>query len=98
MRRRYIDIPDHARRDFIKWTIGLGAALGLRPWKVFEVQESLVGPAVAASASCASVNRLVGQVWGNGALSWMTLLWPHVAQATLGGNASFHATGKTTMQ
>ena len=48
-RRRYIDIPDHARRDFIKWTIGLGAALGLRPWKVFEVQESLVGPAVAAT-------------------------------------------------
>ena len=47
-RRRYIDIPDHARRDFIKWTIGLGAALGLRPWKVFEVQESIVGPAVAA--------------------------------------------------
>ena len=48
-RRRYIDIPDHARRDFIKWTIGLGAALGLRPWKVFEVQESVVGPAVAAA-------------------------------------------------
>jgi hypothetical protein len=98
MRRRYIDIPDHARRDFIKWTIGLGAALGLRPWKVFEVQESLVGPAVAASASCASVNRLVGQIWGNGALSWMTLHYPHVGQATLGGAASFHATGKTTMQ
>ena len=68
-RRRYIDIPDHARRDFIKWTIGLGAALGLRPWKVFEVQESVVGPAVAANASCSSVPRFVGFVCGNGGLA-----------------------------
>jgi len=81
-RRRYIDIPDHARRDFIKWTIGLGAALGLRPWKVFEVQESVVGPAVAANASCSSVNRFVGFVAGNGGFSWFTQLWPHLAQIT----------------
>src|SRR6516162_6620465 len=96
-RRRYIDIPDHARRDFIKWTIGLGAALGLRPWKVFEVQESVVGPAVAASASCASVNRFVGFVCGNGGHSWNTQLWPHDVQATKAG-ASFYATGKATAQ
>ena len=51
MRRKYIDIPDHARRDFIKWTVGLGAALGLRPWKVFEVTESVVGPAMAQSCT-----------------------------------------------
>src|ERR1700745_2586453 len=80
--RRYIDIPDHARRDFIKWTIGLGAALGLRPWKVFEVQESIVGPAVAASASCAAVNRFVGFIGGNGGHAWTTQLWPHPMQAT----------------
>ena len=85
-RRRYIDIPDHARRDFIKWTIGLGAALGLRPWKVFEVQESVVGPAVAANASCASVNRFVGFVGGNGGLAWNTQLWPHPVQATTAGS------------
>src|SRR5438445_361603 len=96
-RRRYIDIPDHARRDFIKWTIGLGAALGLRPWKVFEVQESVVGPAVAANASCASVNRFVGFVMGNGGLAWNTQLWPHPGQATIAG-AAFYATGKATAQ
>jgi hypothetical protein len=96
-RRRYIDIPDHARRDFIKWTIGLGAALGLRPWKVFEVQESLVGPAVAATAACASCNRLVAQVGGNGGAAWFTQLWPHAYQATKAG-ASFYATGQATMQ
>ena len=96
-RRRYIDIPDHARRDFIKWTIGLGAALGLRPWKVFEVQESVVGPAVAANASCSSVNRLVGFVGGNGGLAWVTQLWPHPLQATA-ANGAFYATGQATMQ
>jgi hypothetical protein len=96
-RRRYIDIPDHARRDFIKWTIGLGAALGLRPWKVFEVQESVVGPAVAANASCASVNRFVGFVCGNGGHAWNTQLWPHPMQATA-ANGAFYAKGMATPQ
>jgi hypothetical protein len=96
-RRNYISLPDHARRDFIKWTIGLGAALGLRPWKVFEVQESIVGPAVADSAACSSVNRFVGFVCGNGGHAWNTQLWPHDVQATMAG-ASFYATGKATAQ
>jgi hypothetical protein len=96
-RRRYIDIPDHARRDFIKWTIGLGAALGLRPWKVFEVQESVFGPAMADSASCTSVNRFVGFIHGNGGLAWCTQLWPHPQQAVKAG-AAFYATGQATPQ
>lgn len=96
-RRKYIDIPDHARRDFIKWTIGLGAALGLRPWKVFEVNESVVGPAVAQQASCSAVNRFVGNIMGNGGLAWMTQLWPFVEQSTTAG-ASFYMTGKATDQ
>ena len=96
-RRRYIDIPDHARRDFIKWTVGLGAALGLRPWKVFEVNESIVGPAVAQQASCASVNRFVGNIMGNGGFAWMNQLWPHIDQSTKAG-ASFYATGMATAQ
>jgi len=80
-RRRYLDLPDPARRDFIKWTVGLGAALGLRPWKVFEVQESIVGPAVAAGASCSPVNRFVGFIGGNGGHAWNTQLWPYLGQA-----------------
>lgn len=96
-RRQYIDLPDHKRRDFIKWTIGVGAALGLRPWKVFEVQESIVGPAVADSASCSSVNRFVGFVHGNGGLAWCTQLWPHLGQAML-ANTAFYAPGKAVAQ
>jgi hypothetical protein len=96
-KKSYIDIPDHARRDFIKWTIGLGAALGLRPWKVFEMQESLVGPAVAQQASCSPVNRFVGCIMGNGGLAWNTQLWPYPDQATQNG-AAFYATGQATAQ
>src|SRR4051812_11902548 len=97
MRRKFIDIPDHARRDFVKWTVGLGAALGLRPWKVFEVTESIVGPAMAQSASCTPVNRTIHNIMGNGGFAWMTQLWPHLAQATTAG-ASFYATGQATDQ
>ena len=97
MGRKYIDLPDHARRDFIKWTVGLGAALGLKPWKVFEAQESVVGPAVAQEASCAPVNRFVGNIMGNGGFAWMTQLWPFPEIATKQG-ASFYATGQATAQ
>jgi hypothetical protein len=96
-RRRYIDLPDHARRDFIKWTIGLGAALGLRPWKVFEATESVVGPAIADQQACAPVNRFVGNIMGNGGFAWMTQLWPFPDIAAKAG-ASFYATGQATAQ
>src|SRR5205823_346335 len=78
-RRRYIDLPDHARRNFIKWSIGLGAALGLRPWKVFEVTESVIGPAAAQTASTMPVNRFIGNVMGNAGIAWMSQLFPHAA-------------------
>jgi hypothetical protein len=96
-RRKYIDLPDHARRNFIKWTVGLGAALGLRPWKVFEVQESIVGPAVAASATQSPTNRMVMLHAGNGGFAWFTQLWPHMDQAMTAGRA-FYATGQVTDQ
>jgi hypothetical protein len=95
-RRQYIDLPDHARRNFVKWTIGLGAALGLRPWKVWEVQESIIGPAAAQSAKM-PVCRAVHLVAGNGGLAWFTQLWPFTNQATQQGR-SFLFTGQATDQ
>src|SRR5215813_8062339 len=96
-RRRHIEIPDPSRRNFIKWTIGLGASLGIRPWKIFEVNESVVGAAVAAEASCMPVTRFVGNVMGNGGLAWMTQLWPFADQSTKNG-AAFYATGQGKAQ
>ena len=96
-RKKYIDIPDHARRDFIKYAVGLGAALGLRPWQIFEVTESVIGPAAAQSASVSPVNRFVGNVMGNGGFAWMTQLFPFADQATMAGK-SFYKTGMATDQ
>lgn len=96
-KRRYIDIPDRARRDFIKWTIGVGAALGLRPWKVMEVTESVIGPAAAQSAAKSPVTRLVMNHMGSGGLAWMTQLFPFTNQATQAGRA-FYKTGQAKDQ
>lgn len=97
-RSQKLDIPDGSRRNFIKWSVGLGAALGLEPWKVFEVNESLFGVAHAADAACAPVNRFVGNVMGNGGFAWMTQLWPFTEQATRGNGSAFYATNQATDQ
>lgn len=96
-RRRYIDLPDHARRNFMKWTLGLGVALGLRPWKIAEVQEGLFGPAFAQSGAKAVTNRFVGFVGGNGGLAWVTQLFPFTDQATQNGR-SFYKIGQAADQ
>jgi hypothetical protein len=96
-RRKKIDVPDHARRNFMKWTLGLGAALGLKPWKIFESTESIFGTALADGAACSPVARFVGLVAGNGGLAWGTQLWPHADQATQSGGA-FYATGQAVDQ
>jgi len=97
-RRRYLDIPNHARRDFIKWSVGMGAALGLRPWKIFEVQESILGPAHAANAAALPALRSVHIVAGNGGLAWFTQLFPfyQICADTTNSNVSFYMPGQFT--
>ena len=95
-RRRYIDLPDHARRDFVKWSIGIGAALGLQPWKVFEVQESIIGSAFAQSASTLAALRSVHVLAGNGGLAWFTQTFPfyEIAADTTNNMVSYYNPGK----
>jgi hypothetical protein len=90
IRRKITDVPDRGRRTLIKWTIGAGAALGLRPWKIFEVNESVFGTAFAAETAHSPVHRLVANVMGDGSFAWMTQLFPFTAQATE-GNKAFYA-------
>jgi hypothetical protein len=66
-----------ARRDFIKYTVGLGALFGLDRWKVFECVENVGGTAMAAEISCAITNRSVHIVAGAAGFAWFQLLWPH---------------------
>src|SRR5262249_39150607 len=83
------DVPDHARRSLMKWTLGLGAALGLRPWTIFEVNESLFGPRLAEASSRSPVHRFVCNVMGDGSFAWMTQLFPFTDQAMLGTKAFY---------
>jgi hypothetical protein len=98
-RRRYFDIPEHARRDFIKWSVGMGVALGLKPWKVFEATESVLGPAFADSAATAQALRTIHVIAGNGGLAWFTQVFPFAAiAADTTGNLSFYKPGMVTPQ
>ena len=62
------------RRDLIKWSLFTGAALGLARWKVYEVLEDSVDPALAAEACALKTNRSVHIVAGNGGFAWFQLL------------------------
>lgn len=83
------------RRDLIKYSLFVGAALGLPRWKVFEVLERTGGKALAAEASCASTNRSVHVIAGNGGFAWFQLLWPHVdVAAAMDPGSAWHAPGE----
>jgi hypothetical protein len=92
LRRKYIELTDHERRNFVKWTLGVGAALGLKPWKVFEVNEDILGPAHAQSAATVGYKH-IHLDFSNGGLSWMTQMFPHTSQANDTGK-SFYKTGQ----
>lgn len=87
-----------SRRDLIKYSMFLGASLGLPRWKVFEVLESSGGTALAAEAACAPTNRSVHIVAGVGGFAWFQLLWPHNdIAAAQNGQFAWHAIGEETM-
>jgi hypothetical protein len=87
-----------SRRDLIKYSMFVGAALGLPRWKVFEVLESAGGRALAAEAACATTNRSVHIIAGSGGFAWFQLLWPHNDVAAAGNpNFAFHAPGEQTL-
>src|SRR5687767_4760595 len=82
------------RRDLIKWSMFVGAALGLPRWKVFEVLKTTGGNALADEAACAVTNRSVHIVAGDGGFAWFQLLWPHVDVARAANGAfAYHAPG-----
>jgi hypothetical protein len=87
-----------SRRALIKYSMFVGAALGLPRWKVFEVLESAGGRALAAEAACATTNRSVHIIAGTGGFAWFQLLWPHNDVAAAGNpNFAFHAPGEQTL-
>lgn len=92
---RLKDLRGASRRDFIKWSTVLAAALGLERSKMFDVLNDTAGSALADSAAARPTAFTIFQLEGNGGLANMQLLFPQTRVAT-GNNPAFpfHAMGK----
>ncbi len=87
-----------SRRSLVKWSVAAGAALGLKPWQVFEALEGSGGVAMAADAACHPTNRSVHIIGGTGGFAWFELLWPHNdVAAAANPNSAWHAPGEQVM-
>ncbi|MSP61514.1 MAG: hypothetical protein EXR72_14480 [Myxococcales bacterium] len=90
-KRPPIDLRGPDRRDFIKYSVAVGALFGLDRWKVFEATERTAGTALAAEMACAVTNRSVHIIAGDGGFAWFQLLWPHIDVAAAKNPAfAFH--------
>jgi hypothetical protein len=95
--QRLKDLRGPGRREFLRWAGTLGALLGLERARFLDALSGTGGVALADSAACATTNRSVHLVAGNGGLAHFQLIWPHVDVAKqTGGQFAFHALGKAT--
>ena len=93
--QRLKDLRGPGRREFLRWAGTLGAVLGLERARFLDALSGSAGVALADSASCATTNRSIHFVAGNGGLAHFQLIWPHVAIAQqTSGQFAFHALGK----
>jgi hypothetical protein len=83
------------RRQFLRWSASVAALLGLERARFLDALSGTAGVAMADQASCASTNKSVHLVAGNGGLANFSLIWPQVKPAkSTNANTAFHAIGK----
>src|ERR1700709_437099 len=93
--QRLKDLRGTGRRDFLRWASTLGAVLGLDRARFLDALSGSAGVGLAGQTSCATTNRSVSIVAGNGGLAHFQLIFPHTAVAKdTSGNLAFHAAGK----
>jgi hypothetical protein len=92
---RLKDLRGPARRNFIRWVGAAGAAVALERSKLLNFLLDEGGEAIAQPAACATTNRSVHLVGGNGSFAWFQLLWPHVDVAKANDPSfAWHAMGE----
>jgi hypothetical protein len=92
---RLKDLRGPGRRQFIKWTTAVAAALGLDRTRYLDVLGDRAGVAMADTAGCASTAKSVHLIGDNGGLAWFTQLFPYPDIATA-NNSSFAYYATTT--
>jgi hypothetical protein len=88
------------RREFLRWSATVAAALGLDRARFLNVLSDSAGVAMADGASCATTSPSVHCIGGNGGHANFTLIFPQVAIAmnsAANPNYAFHAPGMATM-
>jgi hypothetical protein len=89
------NLRGESRRRFLKFASAVGAAVALDRSEVLNVIADSGGSALAQDAACASTNRSIHLVAGNGGFAWFQLLFPHNAIATANNNQfAWHAPGQ----
>jgi hypothetical protein len=84
------------RRDFLRWSTVIAAALGLERANFLNVLNDSAGTALADTASGSTTMKSVHLIGDNGGLSWFTQLFPYpdIAKAGASGTA-FYGTPTT---
>jgi hypothetical protein len=73
---RLKELRGSGRRDFLRWSATVAACLGLERARFLDVLGDTAGTAAADTAACASTNRLIHIVDGNGGFSNWTQVFP----------------------
>lgn len=73
---RLKELRGPGRREFLRWSATVAACLGLERARFLNVLGDTAGTAAADTAACASTNRLISIVDGNGGLSNWTQVFP----------------------
>lgn len=93
--QRLNGLRGNSRRDFLRWSATVAACLGLERARFLNALNDSAGSAAADTAACASTNRNIHIVDGQGGLSNWTLAFP--LPAVINGtnaNYSHYALGK----
>src|SRR5262245_44351288 len=95
---RMKDLRGPDRRNFLRLMGFAGAAFALERSKLLNFLADEGGSALADGATCASVNRSVHVIAGNGSFGWYQLLWPHIAIAQADNPAfAYHSNAANTL-
>ncbi|HEY6461364.1 MAG TPA: hypothetical protein VIY73_14460 [Polyangiaceae bacterium] len=94
--QRLKDLRGPGRRQFIKWSTAVAAAMGVERARYLDFLGDRAGVAMADTTACASTAKSVHLIGDNGGLAWFTQLFPYpdVAHAQ---NASFAYYAKTAV-
>ena len=73
---RLKELRGPGRREFLRWSATVAACLGLERARFLNILGETAGTAAADTAACATTNRLISIVDGNGGLSNWTQVFP----------------------